>query len=46
MWACVTDSEAEAQRTIDSLSKMLNRPAEELSAKLIIGSPEHCAAIL
>ncbi len=46
MWTFVTDSKAEEERIIDSLAKMLNRSPDELGAKLTIGPPEHCAAIL
>jgi alkanesulfonate monooxygenase SsuD/methylene tetrahydromethanopterin reductase-like flavin-dependent oxidoreductase (luciferase family) len=46
MWTFVTDSKAEEQRTIDALARMLNRSPDELSVRLTIGHPEHCAGIL
>jgi alkanesulfonate monooxygenase SsuD/methylene tetrahydromethanopterin reductase-like flavin-dependent oxidoreductase (luciferase family) len=44
-WLCVTEDQAEAERTLDDvLAPMLGRPPEELrSAPLLIGPAELCA---
>jgi alkanesulfonate monooxygenase SsuD/methylene tetrahydromethanopterin reductase-like flavin-dependent oxidoreductase (luciferase family) len=46
MWSYVTDSESERQHHIDALAALLNREPDFLAARLPIGAPEHCAAIL
>ena len=46
MWTFVTESKVEQQRAIHGLAKLLNRDEVELSAKLTVGSADHCAGIL
>ena len=47
MWSYVTDDEARAERMLaDVLAPMLDRPVDELRAKLPIGAPEECAVKL
>lgn len=44
MWCYVTDDRARAEAMLSEvLAPMLNRPVEELRAKLPIGGPEDCA---
>ena len=44
MWCYVTDDRAHADAVLtEVLAPMLNRPVEELRAKLPIGSAEECA---
>ena len=44
MWCYVTEDRARAETMLtDVLAPMLNRPADELRAKLPIGSAEQCA---
>jgi alkanesulfonate monooxygenase SsuD/methylene tetrahydromethanopterin reductase-like flavin-dependent oxidoreductase (luciferase family) len=46
MWTFVTESKPEEQRVIHLLAGMLKRAPDELSARLTIGSAEHCAEII
>lgn len=47
MWCYVTENRARAESILaDLLVPMLNRPADELRAKLPIGPAEECAAKL
>jgi alkanesulfonate monooxygenase SsuD/methylene tetrahydromethanopterin reductase-like flavin-dependent oxidoreductase (luciferase family) len=47
MWMYVTKDPAEATRVLeDVVSKMLNRPVEDIAGLLPIGSAEHCAELM
>lgn len=47
MWTYVTEDAVEADRVLrEVLAPMLNRPVEELRAKLPVGTPEECVAKL
>jgi alkanesulfonate monooxygenase SsuD/methylene tetrahydromethanopterin reductase-like flavin-dependent oxidoreductase (luciferase family) len=47
MWTYVTDDSVVAQRVLEQvLAPMLRRSAQDLSARLLVGAPEHCAGIL
>ena len=47
MWMYVTEDRAEATRVLeDVVSKMLNRPVDQISGLLPIGSAEECAALM
>jgi len=47
MWMYVTKDPAEATRVLeDVVSKMLNRPIEDIAGLLPIGSAEHCAELM
>lgn len=47
MWMYVTEDRAEATRVLeDVVSKMLNRPVDQISGLLPIGPAEECAALM
>jgi alkanesulfonate monooxygenase SsuD/methylene tetrahydromethanopterin reductase-like flavin-dependent oxidoreductase (luciferase family) len=46
MWTFVTDSTDKERQVIDSLAGMLNRSREDLAARVLVGPPERCAALL
>lgn len=46
MWTYVTDNNHERSTWLTRLAAVLGRPEQELEARTLIGSPEHCAALL
>jgi alkanesulfonate monooxygenase SsuD/methylene tetrahydromethanopterin reductase-like flavin-dependent oxidoreductase (luciferase family) len=46
MWTYVTDSPAEADAKLGALASMLDRDPAALAQQVLIGSADHCAAIL
>ena len=46
MWTYVTDDGAEAETRLGALASMLDRDPAVLAHQVLIGSPDHCAAIL
>lgn len=46
MWTYVTKDSSAAEKTLAQLAAMLNRPVQEIAAKVLIGPPEECAARL
>jgi alkanesulfonate monooxygenase SsuD/methylene tetrahydromethanopterin reductase-like flavin-dependent oxidoreductase (luciferase family) len=46
MWTWVTESRAEADRTLESLASRLGREPDELRAQVCVGSAAHCAELL
>ncbi|MDP6822325.1 MAG: LLM class flavin-dependent oxidoreductase [Dehalococcoidia bacterium] len=47
LWMSVTEDRAEATRVIeDVVSKMLNRPADQIAGLLPVGSAEECAVLM
>ena len=46
MWTYVTDDDAVREATLARLAAMLNRPADELAGKVLIGPAPACAATL
>ena len=45
-WTYVTDSRAEADARLGALASMLDRDPAVLAQQVLIGPPDHCAAIL
>jgi alkanesulfonate monooxygenase SsuD/methylene tetrahydromethanopterin reductase-like flavin-dependent oxidoreductase (luciferase family) len=46
MWTYITDDPHRRDEHLSRLSSMLNRPVEYLAPRVLIGSVEHCAALL
>lgn len=46
MWTYITDDEHVRRARLDELAVMLNRPKEQLARRVLIGSIEHCAAVV
>jgi alkanesulfonate monooxygenase SsuD/methylene tetrahydromethanopterin reductase-like flavin-dependent oxidoreductase (luciferase family) len=46
MWTYVTDNRAEANAKLGALASMLDRDPAVLAQQVLIGSADHCAAIL
>jgi alkanesulfonate monooxygenase SsuD/methylene tetrahydromethanopterin reductase-like flavin-dependent oxidoreductase (luciferase family) len=46
MWTYVTTDRQARQHHLAQLSEMLNRPVETFATQVLVGHPEHCAAIL
>jgi len=46
MWTYVTDDPAAARSRLDALGALLGRPAARLARQVLVGPPEHCAALL
>jgi alkanesulfonate monooxygenase SsuD/methylene tetrahydromethanopterin reductase-like flavin-dependent oxidoreductase (luciferase family) len=46
MWTWVTDDERDRRTWLARLATMLDRPDHELADRLLVGSPEHCAAVV
>ena len=46
MWTYVTDDRAEADAKLGALASMLDRDPAVLAQQVLIGSADHCAAIL
>ena len=46
MWTYVTDDRAEAEAKLGALASMLDRDPAVLAQQVLIGSADHCAAIL
>jgi alkanesulfonate monooxygenase SsuD/methylene tetrahydromethanopterin reductase-like flavin-dependent oxidoreductase (luciferase family) len=46
MWLQVTDDDAVRRARLEELAAMLNRPAEQLSDRVLVGSVERCAAVV
>jgi alkanesulfonate monooxygenase SsuD/methylene tetrahydromethanopterin reductase-like flavin-dependent oxidoreductase (luciferase family) len=46
MWTYVTDDEHARRARLAELAAMLNRPAEQLVGRVLIGSVQHCAAVV
>jgi alkanesulfonate monooxygenase SsuD/methylene tetrahydromethanopterin reductase-like flavin-dependent oxidoreductase (luciferase family) len=46
VWTYLTDSKAEARRRLEGLAAMLGRAPDVLSAQVLIGDLDHCAAWL
>jgi alkanesulfonate monooxygenase SsuD/methylene tetrahydromethanopterin reductase-like flavin-dependent oxidoreductase (luciferase family) len=46
MWTYVTDDERDRRSRLDALAALLARPVEELAARVLVGPPGHCAALL
>jgi alkanesulfonate monooxygenase SsuD/methylene tetrahydromethanopterin reductase-like flavin-dependent oxidoreductase (luciferase family) len=46
MWTYVTEDERTREAHLSALARMLNRPAADLAAQVLVGPAEHCAAIL
>jgi alkanesulfonate monooxygenase SsuD/methylene tetrahydromethanopterin reductase-like flavin-dependent oxidoreductase (luciferase family) len=46
MWTYVTDDERARRDRLAELAAMLKRPAEQLAGRVLIGSAEHCGAVV
>jgi alkanesulfonate monooxygenase SsuD/methylene tetrahydromethanopterin reductase-like flavin-dependent oxidoreductase (luciferase family) len=46
MWTYVTEDRRDSRARLEALGAMLNRPAEDLAARVLVGDPEHCAEVL
>jgi alkanesulfonate monooxygenase SsuD/methylene tetrahydromethanopterin reductase-like flavin-dependent oxidoreductase (luciferase family) len=45
-WIHVTDDDAVRRASLHTLAAMLNRPAEQLANRVLVGPVEHCAAVV
>jgi alkanesulfonate monooxygenase SsuD/methylene tetrahydromethanopterin reductase-like flavin-dependent oxidoreductase (luciferase family) len=46
MWTYVTEDERTREAHLSALARMLDRPAADLAAQVLVGPAEHCAALL
>jgi alkanesulfonate monooxygenase SsuD/methylene tetrahydromethanopterin reductase-like flavin-dependent oxidoreductase (luciferase family) len=46
MWTLITDSDAERGAALDRLAQLLDRPRQLLAERVLVGSVEHCSALV